>query len=79
MPQRRLFVSDSFPVLQEAFVTAVQTIKTADPLLPLTVLVPHALLGAHLRRAAARAGHGHLGLYTYTLADFARAIAGSAL
>lgn len=79
MPQRRLFVSDSFPVLQEAFVTAVQTIKTADPLLPLTVLVPHALLGAHLRRAAAEAGHGHLGLYTYTLADFARAIAGSAL
>ncbi len=79
MPQRRLFVSDSFAVLQEAFVTAVQTIKTADPLLPLTILVPHAFLGAHLRRAVARAGHGHLGLYTYTLTDFAQMIAGSAL
>lgn len=79
MPQRRLFVSDSFAVLQDAFVTAVQTSKKADPLLPLTVLVPHALLGVHLRRAVAQAGEGHLGLYIYTLADFALTLAGEAL
>ncbi|MCS6926030.1 MAG: exodeoxyribonuclease V subunit gamma [Candidatus Binatia bacterium] len=79
MPQRRLFVSDSFAVLQDAFVTAVQTSKRADPLLPLTILVPHAMLGAHLRRAVAQAGEGHLGLYIYTLAEFALALAGEAL
>lgn len=74
MPQQRLFVSDAFAVLQDAFVTAVQTLKTADPLAPLTVLVPNDLLAQHLSRVVARAGHGHPGLHIFTLTDFARAI-----
>ncbi len=53
MPQQRLFVSDSFAVLQDAFVTAVQALKTADPLAPLTVLAPSDLLALRLRRAVA--------------------------
>jgi ATP-dependent helicase/nuclease subunit B len=73
MPQQRLFVSDSFAVLQDAFVTAVQTFKTADPLAPLTVLAPSDPLALRLRRAVA--GPGHLGLYVFTLLDFAREIA----
>jgi hypothetical protein len=40
MPQQRLFVSDSFAVLQDAFVTAVRALKGADPLAPLVVLAP---------------------------------------
>ena len=50
MPQQRLFVSDSFAVLQDAFVAAVQALKTADPLAPLTVLAPGNLLALRLRR-----------------------------
>ena len=72
MPQQRLFVSDSFAVLQDAFVTAVQALKTADPLAPLTVLAPSDLLALRLRRAVAWAGSGHVGLYIFTLLDFAR-------
>jgi ATP-dependent helicase/nuclease subunit B len=79
MPQRRLFVSDSFAVLQAAFVTAVQAVKNADPLMPLTVLIPNDLLGLRLRRAVAQAGAGHLGLSAYTLSDFAWAIAADTL
>ena len=41
MPQQRLFVSDSLAVLQDAFVTAVQALKTAendyDPLMEKTI------------------------------------------
>lgn len=75
MPQQRLFVSASFAVLQDAFVTAVQTLKAADPLIPLTILVPTDLLATHLRRAVASAGQGHLGLYACTLIDFVREVA----
>jgi ATP-dependent helicase/DNAse subunit B len=79
MPQQRLFVSDSFTVLQDAFVTAVRAIKEADPLAPLTVLVPGNLLALQLRRAVAWAGHGHIGLRVLTLVDFARDVAEDSL
>lgn len=75
MPQQRLFVSDSFAVLQDAFVTAVQALRTADPLIPLTVLVPSDLLALHLQRAVAWAGRGHVGLQVRTLTAFARELA----
>ncbi|MGH7966567.1 MAG: hypothetical protein ACRERD_32855, partial [Candidatus Binatia bacterium] len=79
MPQQRLFVSDAFAVLQDAFVTAVQTIETADPLAPLTVLVPTDCLVQHLLRVVSRTGHGHPGLHIFTLPEFAREIAERAL
>src|SRR5215813_3938689 len=75
MPQQRLFVSDSYAVLQDAFVTAVQALKTADPLAPLTVLAPGNLLALRLRRAVAWGGRGHVGLRIFTLIDFAREVA----
>ncbi|HKA53779.1 MAG TPA: PD-(D/E)XK nuclease family protein [Candidatus Binatia bacterium] len=75
MPQQRLFVSDSFAVLQDAFVTAVQALKGADPLAPLVVLAPGQPLALHLGRAVARAGRGHVGLQVFTPGDFARAMA----
>jgi len=78
MPQQRLFVSDSFSVLQDALVTAVQTLKGADPLTPLTILVPTDLLATQLRRTVAKAGRGHLRLSTFTLSDLAYEIAGEA-
>ncbi len=66
-----MFVSDSFTVLQDALVTAVKTVKEADPLAPITVLAPSALLAMRLRRAVAWAGPGHFGLRMCTLTDFA--------
>ncbi|HEV8717065.1 MAG TPA: PD-(D/E)XK nuclease family protein [Candidatus Binatia bacterium] len=75
MPQQRLFVSDSFAVLQDAFVTAVQALKTADPLAPLIVLAPEHLLALHLGRAVAWVGRGHVGLQIFTFLDFAREVA----
>src|SRR6476659_9126002 len=75
MPQRRLFVSDSFTALQQALVTAVQTLKAAEPLLPVTILVPHAFLAAHVHRVIARAGNGVLGLHVITLSEFVREVA----
>ena len=57
---------------QDAFVTAVQALKTADPLAPLTVLTPSNLLALRLRRAVAWAGRGHFGLRSLTLSDFAQ-------
>ena len=72
MPQQRLFVSESFSVLQNALVTAIQTLKATDALLPITLLVPHEFLVAHLRRTVAKAGNGHLGLRIFTLSDFAK-------
>ncbi|MBI3302353.1 MAG: hypothetical protein HYZ72_09815, partial [Deltaproteobacteria bacterium] len=74
MPQQRLFVSDSFAVLQDACVTAVQALKTADPLAPLTVLAPGNLLALRLQRAVDWAGQGHFGLRIFTLIDFAREV-----
>ncbi|MBM4256029.1 MAG: hypothetical protein FJ147_09045 [Deltaproteobacteria bacterium] len=70
MPQQRLFVSDSFSVLQNALVTAVQTLKTVEPLLPVTILVPHQFLAASLQCAIAQAREGYLGLQIVTLGDF---------
>ena len=75
MSQQRLFVSESFSVLQNALVTAVQTLKATDPLLPVTVLVPHEFLAARLQQLVARAGKGHLGLHLLTLSEFAARIA----
>jgi len=79
MPQQRLFVSDSFAVLQDALVTAVQALKNTDPLVPLTVLVPGDLLALQLRRAVARVGRGHVGLRVFPLLDFAREAAEAVL
>jgi len=75
MPQRRVFVCDSFAVLQDALVTAVRAVKDADPLAPATVIVSSAPLALRLRHAIARAGSGHFGLQVCTLADFTREIA----
>ena len=72
---QRVFVSDSFAVLQEAVVTAVKTVKDADPLAPVSVIVPSTLLATRLRRAIAWAGQGHFGLRLCTLTDFARDVA----
>lgn len=79
MPQQRVFVSDSFTVLQGAFVTAVKTLKEDDPLAPVTVLAPSPLLAMRLRRALAWAGEGHWGVRIETLGDFAREVAEEAL
>ena len=72
MPQRRVFVTDAFGVLQDACIAAVQAVQTAQPLSPLTILVPHDSLAEHLRQAIARAGRGHLGVRFFSLTDFAR-------
>lgn len=79
MPQHRVFVSDSFPVLQEALVTAVRAVKEAEPLAPMTVVTTSAPLAVRLRRAIARAGKGHFALRVCTLADFAREVAEDSL
>ncbi len=71
MPQRRVFVTDAFSVLQDACIAAVQTVQTAQPLIPLTILVPHDSLADHLRQAIARAGRGHVGVRFFRLIDFA--------
>lgn len=75
MPQRRLLVSDSSVVLQEAFVTALQTLKHVDPLAPVVVLVPHEALALHLQQTVLNAGQGFLGVSFFTCATFAREIA----
>lgn len=72
MPQQRLFVSDSFSVLQKAMVTAVHALKATDPLLPVTMLVPHEFLATRVGRAVAKAGNGYLGLHILTLGEFAK-------
>lgn len=72
MPQRRMFVTDAFGVLQDACIAAVQTVQTAQPPRPLTILVPHDSLADHLRQAIARAGRGHVGVRFFNLIDFAR-------
>ena len=50
MPQRRLLVSDSLQVLQQAFVTTLQAFKQVDTLAPVIVLVPHDALALHLQQ-----------------------------
>ncbi|MBI3247727.1 MAG: PD-(D/E)XK nuclease family protein [Deltaproteobacteria bacterium] len=72
MPQQRVFVGDSFAVLQQALVTAVQTVKKVDPLVPITVIAPSTPLAVRLRREIAWAGSGHFGVHVCTLTDFAR-------
>ena len=71
MSQKRVFVSESLAVLQDALIAAVQTLKAADALTPLTIIVPSGLIGSQLSTAIARAGDGHLGLRFTTLTDFA--------
>jgi ATP-dependent helicase/nuclease subunit B len=79
MPQQRVFVSDSFAVLQDALVTAVHAVKEAEPLTPMTVVTTSAPLAVRLRRAIARVGKGHFALRVCTLADFAREVAEDSL
>lgn len=71
MPQKRVFISDSLAILQEALVAAVHTLKAADSLTPLTVIVPSNVVGSQLSNAIARAGDGHIGLRFTTLLDYA--------
>ncbi len=71
MPQKRVFISDSLAVLQEALVTAVHTLKAADSLTPLTIIVPSDVIGSQLSNAIARAGDGHIGLRFTTLLNYA--------
>ncbi len=71
MLQKRVFLSDSLAVLQEALIAAVHTLKTADPLTPLTIIVPSDVIGTQLSAAIARAGNGHIGLRFTTLLDYA--------
>jgi len=75
MPQRRLFVSDSLVVLQDAFVTALQTLKHVDPLAPVVVLVPHHALALHLQQTALNVGQGFLGVSFFTCTTFVHAMA----
>lgn len=72
MPQRRLLVSDSLQVLQEAFVTALQTFKHAAPLTPVIVLAPHDVLAHHLQQLLLNSRHGVLGVSFFTWSTFAR-------
>ena len=71
MPQKRVFISDSLAILQEALVAAVHTLKAADSLTPLTIIVPSDVVGSRLSNAIARAGDGHIGLRFTTLLDYA--------
>ncbi len=71
MSQKRVFLSDSLAVLQEALIAAVHTLKAADSLAPLTLIVPSDIIGAQLSIAIARAGYGHIGLRCTTLTDYA--------
>ena len=71
MSQKRVFLSDSLAVLQEAFIAAVHTLKAADPLTPLTIIVPSNVIGSQLSTVIARLGDGHIGLRFTTLIDYA--------
>ena len=71
MAQKRVFLSDSLAVLQEALIAAVQTLKADDPLTPLTIIVPSDIIGSQLSTAIARAGDGHIGLRFTTLINYA--------
>jgi len=71
MSQKRVFLSDSLAVLQEALIAAVHTLKAADSLAPLTIIVSSDVLRAQLSTAIARAGGGHIGLRFTTLIDYA--------
>jgi len=79
MSHKRVFVSDSLAVLQEACIPAIQTLKAADPLTALTVIVPNDLLGTQLSQEVVWAGDGYIGLRFVTLVDFAAGIADGAL
>ncbi len=71
MSQKRVFLSDSLAVLQEALIAAVHTLKAADPLASLTIIIPSDIIGTQLSTAIARAGDGHIGLRFTTLIDYA--------
>lgn len=75
MPQRRLLISHSLSVLQQAFVTTLHTFKQVDPLAPVIVLVPHETLALHLQQLALNAGQGLLGVSFFTWSTFAREVA----
>src|SRR5687768_9340243 len=74
MPQRRLFVSDSLVVLQNASLTALQTLKHVTPLAPVVILVPHEALALHLQQTVLNAGQGFLGVSFFTWSTFAREV-----
>ncbi len=71
MSQKRVFLSDSLAVLQEALIAAVHTLKAADPLTPLTIIVPSDVSGSQLSTTIAKLGDGHIGLRFTTLIDHA--------
>ena len=79
MSYKRVFVSDSLAVLQEACISAIQTLKAADPLTVLTIIVPNDLLGTQLSQEVVWAGDGYIGLRFVTLVDFAAGITEGAL
>lgn len=75
MPQRRLLVSDSLQVLQQAFVSTLHAFKQVDPLALVVVLIPHDALAVHLRQLVLTPGHGMLGVSFSTWSSFARDVA----
>ena len=75
MLRKRVFLSDSLPVLQDAFVSAVATLKETDPLHLLTIVVPTNELGAHLSDIVASSNHGHLGLNFVEISELAKSYA----
>ena len=79
MSHKRVFVSDSLAVLQEACLSAIQTLKAADPLTALTIIVPNDLLGTQMSQEVVWAGDGYIGLRFVTLVDFAAGITEGAL
>jgi RecB family exonuclease len=74
MPTKRLYISGSVRVLEEAFVAFVRTLRARDPLGPLWVVVPTNLLRLHLARQVAELERGHANVRFFTLADLARTL-----
>jgi hypothetical protein len=71
IPGHTLFVGD-FAALEARFLDEVRSLKAADPLRPVDVLVGSNLLGVYLRRRAAEALGGIANLRFLTFLDLAR-------
>ncbi len=70
-PGHTLYVGD-FAALEVRFLDEIRSLKTADPLRPVDVLVGSNLLGVYLRRRAAEAFGGIANLRFLTFLDLAR-------
>lgn len=79
MARRVLHLGPYQPVLEGALLREVRGVREADPLQPLVVLVPTALLRQHLKRTLALELGGHSGIRFVTVSELAREIAGRAL